>query len=240
MIADHFWRGWEAYRRPTFVSFNGRGFDLPLLELAAFRFRAKPRAPGLRPGRKRTSSRATVTMPGPTSISASFLTNFGATRFTGGLNLAANLSRQTREDGCPGRHGSRHVRRWTSWARSTTTADVMYSILTFVFLRSRVVHGATHPRGRARDHRGNEGVAGRTSIGPTGLLRSTWRSGVTGKNPVAARQTPNCQNETVCRVTSAGPETWKERHQTLCRCLSSFKTRVLRSVLLNQVGSWRS
>ncbi|MGW8257320.1 MAG: hypothetical protein ACWGMZ_07550, partial [Thermoguttaceae bacterium] len=26
------------YRRPTLVSFNGRGFDLPLLELAAFRF----------------------------------------------------------------------------------------------------------------------------------------------------------------------------------------------------------
>src|SRR5437879_3690380 len=38
VITEHFWRGWERYRRPTLVSFNGRGFDLPLLELAAFRY----------------------------------------------------------------------------------------------------------------------------------------------------------------------------------------------------------
>ncbi|HZN33474.1 MAG TPA: 3'-5' exonuclease, partial [Pirellulaceae bacterium] len=38
VITDHFWRGWEAYRRPTLVSFNGRTFDVPLLELAAFRY----------------------------------------------------------------------------------------------------------------------------------------------------------------------------------------------------------
>ena len=38
VITEHFWRGWEKYRRPTLVSFNGRTFDLPLLELAAFRY----------------------------------------------------------------------------------------------------------------------------------------------------------------------------------------------------------
>ena len=38
VITENFWRGWEKYRRPTLVSFNGRGFDLPLLELAAFRY----------------------------------------------------------------------------------------------------------------------------------------------------------------------------------------------------------
>ncbi|MFI4875603.1 MAG: 3'-5' exonuclease, partial [Blastopirellula sp. JB062] len=37
-IAENFWRGWKAYRKPTFVTFNGRSFDVPLLELAAFRF----------------------------------------------------------------------------------------------------------------------------------------------------------------------------------------------------------
>ena len=36
IITENFWRGWDAYRRPTLVSFNGRTFDLPLLELAAF------------------------------------------------------------------------------------------------------------------------------------------------------------------------------------------------------------
>ena len=24
VITEHFWRGWEAYKRPTFVTFNGR------------------------------------------------------------------------------------------------------------------------------------------------------------------------------------------------------------------------
>ena len=38
VITENFWRGWEKYRRPTLVSFNGRRFDLPLLELAAFRY----------------------------------------------------------------------------------------------------------------------------------------------------------------------------------------------------------
>ena len=38
VITENFWRGWEKYRRPTLVSFNGRGFDIPLLELAAFRY----------------------------------------------------------------------------------------------------------------------------------------------------------------------------------------------------------
>ena len=37
-IAEHFWRGWEHYKRPTLVIFNGRTFDLALLELAAFRY----------------------------------------------------------------------------------------------------------------------------------------------------------------------------------------------------------
>src|SRR5687768_12395452 len=34
VITQHFWKGWEAYKRPTLVSFNGRTFDIPLLELA--------------------------------------------------------------------------------------------------------------------------------------------------------------------------------------------------------------
>ena len=38
VITEHFWRGWEAYRHPTLVTFNGRTFDMPLMELAAFRY----------------------------------------------------------------------------------------------------------------------------------------------------------------------------------------------------------
>jgi predicted PolB exonuclease-like 3'-5' exonuclease len=90
VITENFWRGWEAYRRPTLVSFNGRGFDLPLLELAAFRFGIS--VPGWFQGtgksfdqpRSRYNSTAHLDL-------YEVLTNFGATRFTGGLNLAANI-----------------------------------------------------------------------------------------------------------------------------------------------------
>jgi predicted PolB exonuclease-like 3'-5' exonuclease len=90
VIADLFWRGWEAYRQPTLVSFNGRAFDLPLLELAAFRY-------GLNLG-------GWLSLKGPNYNQPRYryntekhfdvydvLTNFGATRLSGGLNLAATL-----------------------------------------------------------------------------------------------------------------------------------------------------
>jgi len=90
VITENFWRGWEAYQRPTLVSFNGRGFDLPLLELAAFRFglsvpgwfRAEGRAYDQPRNRYNTSSHIDL---------CELLTNFGSTRFVGGLNLAAAL-----------------------------------------------------------------------------------------------------------------------------------------------------
>ncbi|MGA2621781.1 MAG: 3'-5' exonuclease [Thermoguttaceae bacterium] len=90
VITENFWRGWERYNRPTLVSFNGRGFDLPLLELAAFRyglslpgwFQSSPRASEQLRNRYNTASHLDL---------CELLTNFGSSRFTGGLNLAANL-----------------------------------------------------------------------------------------------------------------------------------------------------
>ncbi len=90
VIAENFWRGWEAYRRPTLVTFNGRTFDLPLLELAAFRY-------GLSvPGWFDTQAKAYDQRRNRYNLDShldlhDILTNFGATRFNGGLNLAANL-----------------------------------------------------------------------------------------------------------------------------------------------------
>lgn len=90
VIVENFWRGWEAYRRPTLVSFNGRTFDLPLLELAAFRFGLSlPNwfnldAKTYDQQRNRYNTHAHLDLH-------DVLTNFGATRFSGGLNLAANL-----------------------------------------------------------------------------------------------------------------------------------------------------
>ncbi|MBI2824643.1 MAG: 3'-5' exonuclease [Planctomycetia bacterium] len=90
VITEHFWRGWEKYGRPTLVSFNGRTFDIPLLELAAFRY-------GLSvPAWFNTTAKSFEQARNRFNLDAHFdlqelLTNFGSTRFTGGLNLAANL-----------------------------------------------------------------------------------------------------------------------------------------------------
>ncbi|MBN1395561.1 MAG: 3'-5' exonuclease [Pirellulales bacterium] len=90
VITENFWRGWEKYRRPTLVSFNGRGFDLPLLELAAFRYGLS--APGWFQETSRSFDQPRYRYNTAAHVDlCDLLTNFGATRFTGGLNLAANL-----------------------------------------------------------------------------------------------------------------------------------------------------
>ncbi len=90
ILTEHFWRGWDKYRRPTLVSFNGRTFDLPLLELAAFRYGISV------PGWFNVGAKSFEQYRNRYNLDAhidlqEILTNFGSTRFTGGLNLAANL-----------------------------------------------------------------------------------------------------------------------------------------------------
>lgn len=90
IITDHFWRGWSAYGQPTFVTFNGRTFDIPLMELSAYRYGIgipnwfNMQARTYEQPRNRYNLGAHLDLH-------DILTNFGATRFTGGLNLAANL-----------------------------------------------------------------------------------------------------------------------------------------------------
>ena len=90
VITDYFWRGWEGYKHPTLVSFNGRTFDLPLLELAAFRFGVSAPAwfvnnvKSWEQPRNRYNSEAHLDLH-------DLLVNYGAAKFHGGLNLAASL-----------------------------------------------------------------------------------------------------------------------------------------------------
>jgi predicted PolB exonuclease-like 3'-5' exonuclease len=90
ILTENFWRGWEMYGRPTLVSFNGRNFDLPLLELAAFRFGISlgswldMHKPNYQQLRYRYNLDSQLDL-------LEVLTNFGAVRFSGGLNLAASL-----------------------------------------------------------------------------------------------------------------------------------------------------
>lgn len=90
-ICDFFWRGWsEKYGKPTLVSFNGRGFDIPLLELTAFRYGISIptwflfERKSFEQPRHRYNTRYHLDL-------CDILTNFGASRFHGGLNLAANI-----------------------------------------------------------------------------------------------------------------------------------------------------
>ena len=89
-ITRLFWAGWKAYHHPTLVTFNGRTFDVPLLELAAFRYGIgvadwfNLHAKSWDQNRNRYNHQAHLDL-------YDILTNFGASRFNGGLNLAANL-----------------------------------------------------------------------------------------------------------------------------------------------------
>ncbi|MGI9515806.1 MAG: 3'-5' exonuclease [Pirellulaceae bacterium] len=90
VMVENFWRGWLQYDMPTLISFNGRGFDIPLLELAAFRFGiAVPdwfnmKDSAYNQKRNRYNLGAHLDLQ-------DLFTNFGATRLNGGLNLIANL-----------------------------------------------------------------------------------------------------------------------------------------------------
>ena len=120
VITENFWRGWEKYHRPTLVSFNGRGFDLPLLELAAFRYGLSLPGWFQATGKPSEQSRNRYNTAAHIDL-CELLTNFGSTRFQGGLNLAANLI------GKPGKMDvqGNMVQDLTisaSWPRSTITA----------------------------------------------------------------------------------------------------------------------
>lgn len=90
VITEHFWRGWERYGQPTLVTFNGRTFDLPLLELAAFRYGICLKGWFALQTRNWDQPRNRYNVGAHLDLH-DLLVNYGATRFSGGLNLAANL-----------------------------------------------------------------------------------------------------------------------------------------------------
>lgn len=139
VMTEQFWRGWEKYGKPTLVSFNGRTFDLPLLELAAFRYGLnlpgwyQSEAKSYDQPRNRYNTQSHLDL-------LEMLTNFGTTRFTGGLNLAANIL------GKPGKldvegdmvQDYYHQNRIDE-IQTYCQCDVLDTY--FVFLRSRVLIG---------------------------------------------------------------------------------------------------
>ncbi len=139
VICENFWRGWRAYGHPVFVTFNGRGFDVPLMELSAFRFGLSlddwfpKHARSYEQPRNRYNHDYHLDL-------CDLLTNYGATRFTGGLNLAANLL------GKPGKMEVQgdmvqdmYVQGKIELINQYCRCDVLDTY--FVFLRTRVLVG---------------------------------------------------------------------------------------------------
>ncbi|MCE9604561.1 MAG: 3'-5' exonuclease [Planctomycetia bacterium] len=139
VLTEHFWRGWEKYGRPTLVSFNGRTFDVPLMELAAFRFGLPIptwfalQSKSFDQPRNRFNIEAHIDLQ-------ELLTNFGTSRFTGGLNLASNLlgkpgKMDVQGDMVQDMFEAGRLKEINDYCR----CDVLDTY--FVFLRSRVLVG---------------------------------------------------------------------------------------------------
>lgn len=139
VITRHFWQGWNAYGRPTLVTFNGRGYDVPVLELAAYRygysvptwFNVDART--YEQSRNRYNSMAHLDL-------LDLLSNFGASRISGGLNLLANLIGKPGKTGIDGSqvqglYEAGEVVAINDYCR----CDVLDTY--FVFLRTRVLLG---------------------------------------------------------------------------------------------------
>ena len=139
VIARHFWQGWNHYGRPTLVSFNGRGYDLPVLELAAYRY-GYP-VPAWFNVEARSFEQARNRYNIETHLDLfDLISNFGAARLSGGLNLLANLI------GKPGKVGVDGSQVQGMFDRGESTeindycrCDVLDTY--FVFLRTRVLLG---------------------------------------------------------------------------------------------------
>lgn len=130
-MVTQFWRGMTLYSRARLVTFNGRGFDLPLLELAAFRYGVSGRDYFQRSRRDRYNSHIDL---------MDWMSNYGACRLAGGLNLLSKLL------GKPGKMGvaGDQVYAMSQIGKKQEINDYcMCDVLDtyFVFLRCRVLCG---------------------------------------------------------------------------------------------------
>ena len=135
-IVEAFWTGVASYRakypeRIKLVTFNGRGFDLPLLELAAFRYGCCGKD-HFATSRRRFDGWHLDLMD--------WLTNYSAFRIVGGLNLLSKIL------GKPGKmsiDGSQVYELHQAGNLQAINDYCMFDTLDtyFVFLRTRVMTG---------------------------------------------------------------------------------------------------
>jgi predicted PolB exonuclease-like 3'-5' exonuclease len=133
-MVELFWKGIETYPDATLVDFGGRGFDLPVLELAAFRHGISLPTYFGKGGayRARFGDRHLDIME--------WLGNWGAYRMRGGLNLLAKML------GKPGKmdvRGELVAGLWREGKKNLVASYCVCDVLDtyFVFLRTRVLTG---------------------------------------------------------------------------------------------------
>ena len=96
-MVEQFWSGMAQTRqmykdRVKLVTFNGRGFDMPLLEMAAFRYGCQA-SEHFQNRNRYTGSHLDL---------MDWLSNFGALRMAGGLDVSAKLLGKPRKTSCTG------------------------------------------------------------------------------------------------------------------------------------------
>lgn len=142
-ITRKFWQGWEHYGRPTFVTFNGRGYDMPVLELGAFRHGISLPAWFNVESRSFEQARNRYNIDRHIDLQDLF-SNFSAMRVNGGLNLVSNLIDKPGKSGIDGSqvqdlYFDGYAERINDYCR----CDVLDTY--FVFLRTRVLIGRLSP-----------------------------------------------------------------------------------------------
>ncbi len=130
-----FWHGVEnLYNHASMVTFNGRGFDIPLLELMAFRYgySAKRHFKDKWAGRNRFGTKHIDLQD--------WISNYNAIRMNGGLNLLAKVL------GKPGKMGTKGDEVYNMFRQGLIQEINDYCVhdvldTYFVFLRTRVLLG---------------------------------------------------------------------------------------------------
>jgi predicted PolB exonuclease-like 3'-5' exonuclease len=135
-IVRQFWRGVGHYKDASLVTFNGRGFDMPLMELAAFDHGCSARDYFQR-SRNRYNGKHLDLMD--------WLSNTGACRVAGGLSMMAQRSAGGVPAGCGKLDvaGDRVYQMYKAGQLQEINDYCVFDTLDtyFVFLRTRVVVG---------------------------------------------------------------------------------------------------
>jgi 3'-5' exonuclease len=132
-IVRQFWHGVSYYHRAKLVTFNGRGFDLPLMELAAFDHGCSARQ--YFAGRNRFNGNQIDLFD--------WLSNFGAYRMVGGLDLMAKRGHRPAAVGKMDVAGDQVYAMYQEGRNQEINDYCMFDTLDtyFIFLRTRVLMG---------------------------------------------------------------------------------------------------